>query len=452
MLHLLPAVIALSLMVASVCEAGTVHFREEALSAVERIQSSAPPASLYEEFGNIMDTMAKAEDLLEQDKIVEAENLYRLTLLKSSLYEEKVHAWQQAYQEPVRTKAGVIGDPAGLMSERGGAPDQAIHPGPAAEKVPVKDTDPEKPIADIEDETDGEPAQSPMIIGRKTNYTVRKGDSLRMIGAKFGADWRVIARDNGIAPGTGVKPGQKLLINTTRIIPKVMAEGIVINIPDRTLYLFKGKKLEKALPVGLGMNKSGDASIWKTPTGKFKIISKVKDPTWFVPPSIQSEMRRKGRTVKTVVPPGNRNPLGKYALKTSLSGILIHGTIFPQSIYGFSSHGCIRVMPGNMEEIYKEVRVNTGGEIIYQPVKVARTDDGRIFLEVHGDVYGRYKDLENVAKELIVKMNAQREVDWERVRSLVKSRSGIAEDISVRAPYRPLRTGKYDGDTGIAMR
>lgn len=424
---ILPAVIFLSFLAASVCGAQNRQSREDALSAVARIQTSAPPSTLYDEFGNIMDTMGKAEELFERGDKPEAENLYRLVILKSSLYEEKVRRLQQAHEEPSQSKTSNVRDPS--------CP-------PPANALQEGGTEADATTAGGIDETDDEPSQPHLIIGRRTTYTVNKGDTLRLIGARFGVSWRVIARDNGLDPGTGVKPGQKLRINTTRIIPKTMAEGIVINIPDRTLYLFKGRKLEKALPVGLGMIRSSDAAIWQTPTGKFRIISKVKNPTWFVPPSIQSEMRRKGRKVTAVVPPGDRNPLGKYALKTSLAGIMIHGTIFPQSIFGFSSHGCVRVMPDNMEEIYKEVKVNTGGEIIYQPVKVARSDDGRIFLEVHGDVYGKYADLESVARELIVKMKAQGEVDWEKVRRLVKKRSGIAEDISARDSARLSRTAE----------
>jgi L,D-transpeptidase ErfK/SrfK len=233
-----------------------------------------------------------------------------------------------------------------------------------------------------------------------------------------------------------------LRINTRRIIPKTVPDGIVINIPDRTLYYFRDKKLEQTLPVGLGMKKNTPATTWQTPTGKFRITSKVKDPTWFVPPSIQKEMKEKGRTVKQTVPPGNKNPLGKYALKTSLSGILIHSTIFPASIYGFNSHGCIRVLPQNMERFFQEIKVNTRGEIIYQPVKIAFSDDGRVFLEVHRDIYDRYKSLDDVAKGLIVKNNAEKMVDWERVKASIRSRKGIPEDVTSSDAHQPIKVGR----------
>jgi len=128
---------------------------------------------------------------------------------------------------------------------------------------------------------------------------------------------------------------------------------------------------------------------WQTPTGRFRIIAKAKDPTWTVPPSIQEEMRLEGKEIITSIPPGADNPLGRYAIKTTLPGILIHSTTKPWSIYTYASHGCIRVYPERMEELFKLIRVNTAGEIIYRPVKLATTETGRIFLEVHGDIYSK---------------------------------------------------------------
>jgi L,D-transpeptidase ErfK/SrfK len=135
-----------------------------------------------------------------------------------------------------------------------------------------------------------------------------------------------------------------------------------------------------------------------------------------------------------------------------MSGILIHGTIAPNSVYGFNSHGCIRVLPGNMQEIYKDIQVNTNGEIIYQPVKLAVSDDGRIFIEVHGDVYDRLGNLEEVAKGLIIKYNAQQKVDWEKVRATVRNKSGFPEDVTVREPPETRRTGDKQAEAEAPAR
>lgn len=405
------------------------NYRSEATSAVELMQMQPPHPSLYEEFGSVVETFSAAEALFAKHMSEESERLYRLTLLKYAHYGQRLRELEQkkqgtpGRQDPLPAVEGEVDKQDGVTAE------PAIADTAAGEAAPEPST---------------------MIVGRKTLHTVRKGETLRTVGARFGVNWRVLARDNGIDPATMLKPGQKLRINTTRIIPKVMLDGILINIPERTLYLFKGRKLEKTLPVGLGMGKSRHASVWQTPTGKFRIVSKVKDPTWFVPPSIQSEMRKQGKTVMSVVPPGDRNPLGRYALKTSITGILIHGTLSPSSVYGFNSHGCIRVLPGNMQEIYKDIRVNTSGEIIYQPVKLAVSSDGRVFIEVHGDVYDRVGNLEEVAKGLIIKHNAQQKVDWDKVRLSVRKKSGFPEDVTAAGPPESVRTDGQQAEAEVS--
>lgn len=436
-------VILFSLATATVCRAESRHFRNEALSAMQAIRKKAPPLPLAEEFTSIVDTFSRAEELAGQSMLDEAEKMYRLTLLKYSLYEKKVNSLPTP---PVNEKPS--SQPAASVEDQ---PEESVEKTPVLEpsRIPGNDApesiappdDTASPLhnvspgrrAETEDDQDREigPVSSHLIIGEKMVYTVKKRQSLRMLGAKLGVNWRTIARENGLNPATPLTVGQKLRINTRRIVPRTRTEGIVINIPDRTLYLFRDKKLEKALPVGLGMPKNSMKESWQTPTGTFTITSKIKDPTWFVPSSIQREMKQQGKVVQTEVPPGKKNPLGKYALKTSLSGILIHGTTRPESIFTFSSHGCIRVLPANIEEIFADIRINTAGEIIYQPVKMALSDDGRVFIEVHGDIYGRHKNLEEVAKELINRHNAQKKVDWNKVRSSLQRKTGIPEDVTL---------------------
>jgi lipoprotein-anchoring transpeptidase ErfK/SrfK len=276
------------------------------------------------------------------------------------------------------------------------------------------------------------------IVGTRSEYLVRKGDSLVRIGARLGVDWRQLARINGIEPSRTLRVGQVLYYDNHRIVPKRVKDGIVINIPDRTLYLFRGGRVWKSYPVAVGRpRKPKDDELWMTPTGRFTITAKEKDPTWRVPPSIQEEMERKGEDVVTEVPPGDDNPLGKYALRTTLPGILIHGTISPASIYSFSSHGCIRVSPANMEELFQAVSVRTPGEIVYQPVKLLVSQSGRVFLEVHRDIYDIYRgDLQAVAQRLIRRENVAGRVDWTLVSRALRRSSGIPEEVTRDATGR----------------
>jgi L,D-transpeptidase ErfK/SrfK len=270
-----------------------------------------------------------------------------------------------------------------------------------------------------------------MIIGGETVYHVVKGDSIELISSRLGVDKRSIIKNNNIDIKKTLRTGQELRINTRKIVPKIINDGVIVNIPDRMLYFFKNSKLETAFPVGLGMPSWRGMTRWRTPEDKFKVINKRKNPTWHVPESMQWKMMMEGKPVKTIVLPGHDNPLGRYAIDTSIPRVVIHETIWPTSVYRFRSHGCIRVMSENMEKFFKDIEINTLGEIIYKPVKIAVSDEGRIFLEVHKDIYGKVKDLNVEARGLIEKAGIADKVNWHKVDIILKEKSGIAEDITL---------------------
>jgi len=272
---------------------------------------------------------------------------------------------------------------------------------------------------------------SQFMVGGDILYTVKKSDTLKSVGAKFRVSPHYLAKINGIDGQKNLSKGQILKIVDRHIIPKRVTDGLVINIADCTLYYFRGGKLVTAIPVAVGKPKSKTHIAWHTPIGDFKIIAKTKDPTWRVPPSIQKEMEAKGSVVVAEIPPGPANPLGKFAMRTSIPGILIHSTTAPSSIYGFNSHGCIRVNPSQIEELFNYVRMNTTGEIIYRPVKLAVTDGGKVFLEVHGDAYEKMKSIPGEVQREIKKQNLGKRIDWRKVDRTVMEKSGIAEDISI---------------------
>lgn len=283
------------------------------------------------------------------------------------------------------------------------------------------------------------PISSSRIVGTIGEYTVRRGDTLRMIAARLGVNRNKLAEMNGIRLQDVIHPGQKLRYNNQRIIPNnSLQNGILINIPDRMLYLYQKGNLTYSTAVALGVPVRNKQFNWQTPTGRFKIINKAKDPIWTVPPSIQEEMRLQGKDVLTVVEPGPDNPLGKYAIRTSIPGILIHSTTQPWSIYTYSSHGCIRVFPQRMEELFKLVRANLTGEIIYKPVKLAVTENNRILLEVNGDIYNRTNGILVETKAIIRNYDLDHRVNWEKVLQAVNSKSGVAEDVTLDLPAHAI--------------
>ena len=299
-----------------------------------------------------------------------------------------------------------------------------VAPRPDVE-IPVEPAK-ENPTAEHATEPD-----SNRLVGVKGSYTVVKGDTIRLVAAKLGVSQQHLRSKNKLDAKGTLKAGQKLAYNNRKIIPQQLTDGIIVNIPDRTLYYFQRGNLVTSLPVALGSATKNEKYIWQTPVGKFKITAKIKDPTWTVPPSIQTEMEEQGKDVIISIPPGPENPLGKYAMRTSIPGILIHSTTKPWSIYSFSSHGCIRLSPVQMEEFFPQIKVNTRGEIIYKPVKLVVDGRGRVFLEVHHDIYNKSVSLVAEARQMIEEKKLSNQVDWEKFKAVLKHKNGTAEDISL---------------------
>lgn len=267
------------------------------------------------------------------------------------------------------------------------------------------------------------------LVGGETVYEVREGDTLARIGGFLGADWVTIARDNNLDWRKPIRPGQKIRITTLRIVPRRREDGIVINIPENMLYVFKRGRID-AFPVGLGMPRCDRTACWRTPVGPFTVTWREKDPTWHVPESMQEEMEREGEEVLTVVPPGPENPLGRFAVHLSIPGILIHETIWPETVYQYRSHGCIRMHREHMEPFFEEVERGTPGEIIYEPVKAAAAENGRVYLEVHRDVYRTGVDPGAEARARIENLGLSGQVDWGKVAEVVNRKSGRAEGVT----------------------
>lgn len=417
--------------------------RQDAVVELDRLHQPITDLNKSAELRSTEATFAIAEHYFQSNDLTQAERFYLLTIQKARII---LAALPKTPENSISLPATLSSPPA-TKDTRSPAPVDtaadypeysitvpAIEPSPPFAAVPESPTVSQEinaPSPDTDTVYYPESITSERLIGTASTYSVVKADTIRLVAAKLGVSRQHLVTANKLDDKAFLKIGQKLLYNNRKIVPQWMKNGIVVNIPDRTLYYFRQGKLAISIPVALGVAAKSDKYDWKTPTGKFKITAKMKDPTWHVPPSIQSEMEDRGKEVITSIPPGTDNPLGKYAIKTSLPGILIHSTTKPWSIYSFASHGCIRVYPEQMEGFFKEVKVNTLGEIIYKPVKLAITEKGRVFLEVHRDVYSKSNGLAMEARRLIEKQNLSDRVDWKKVESIVRLKAGIAEDISL---------------------
>lgn len=270
---------------------------------------------------------------------------------------------------------------------------------------------------------DGAPPICNAIVGGQLTYTATKNDSLSSVGARFGIDVQTLAQLNGLKTSARLKEGQEVHIDNRHIALRALDDGIVINIPQRMLFYFESGKLVAGFPVGLGRKN------WPTMLGDFEVSEKEIDKTWIVPESIQEEMAEKGKPVKTRVPPGPNNPLGKHWIRISPS-CGIHGTNAPASIYKFQTHGCIRLAPEDIASLFAQVPVGTPVTIVYEPVLLARLPDGKLYLEVHPDIYGKAGDPLEAVKQLAAASNVESVIDWQEVREIIVARRGLAQELS----------------------
>lgn len=269
-----------------------------------------------------------------------------------------------------------------------------------------------------------------IITSGEEAYRVVEGDSLLLISAKFGVDLERITTENNLDSDQPLQPGLELRVTTRKIAPKAAVTGIVVDIPGRMLYYFKAGRLEMSFAVGLGMPQWQGMTRWRTPTGGFTVTGKEQDPVWYVPESIQWKMQVQGMPVLITMPPGPDNPLGRFVLYTSMKGICIHETIWPTTVYQFRSHGCIRVLAQNIERLFEEIALETPGEMVYEPVKAAVAADGKIYLQVDPDVYGKAGDLMAAARKRFGELGVAGRVDWGKVETVVDEEAGVAEDVT----------------------
>ena len=244
------------------------------------------------------------------------------------------------------------------------------------------------------------------------------------------------------------KAGTQIRIPSSYLLPDAPRQGVVINLPEYRLYYYvpskepkevvktvkdvkevkdvndiKTSPLEVSLdakpeikpeikeikPIKVISYSVGIGRVdWKTPLGVTNIVGKVKNPTWTPPPSIKAEHLAKGDPLPDVWPAGPDNPLGLFAFRLGIPGYLLHSTNKPQGVGMQVSHGCMRLYPKDIEQLFPLLPVGTKVNIINQPIKVGWSN-GKLYLEVHPLLEGEESPFQqrlDSAMSLIEKANA----------------------------------------------
>jgi lipoprotein-anchoring transpeptidase ErfK/SrfK len=174
---------------------------------------------------------------------------------------------------------------------------------------------------------------SPIITESSTTYTVKQGDTLDQIANKFNTTVDLISKCNSVK-STTLRPGMQLKI-------PVIDFSVIVDKAQNTLILKADEGVVKVYQVSTGK----DTSI--TPSGTFKVVNRIKNPTWYAPG---------GR----VIPAGNpENILGSRWLGLDKPGYGIHGTTEPSSIGRSVTAGCVRMLNEDVNELFVILPVGT---------------------------------------------------------------------------------------------
>lgn len=262
------------------------------------------------------------------------------------------------------------------------------------------------------------------IFGALKWHRVKKKETLLDVAREYGLGYNEIIDLYPEVDPWSPPEGKELIIPSRWILPDSSREGIVINIAEMRLFYFVGSGERQQImtfPIGIG-----DFG-FPTPEGRYIIRSKRENPSWFIPPSLQEKYGRK------VIPPGPDNPLGAYWMRLDDTMYGIHGTDIPWSVGRLVTHGCIRLYPEDIENLYPIVNAGTKVNILYEPVKIAFSE-GKVHVEVHRDVYNKIDDFVEYGEGRLIAKGGNWKVDRQKFLQALKRRDGMPVDVTGADP------------------
>ena len=226
--------------------------------------------------------------------------------------------------------------------------------------------------------------------------------------------------------------------------PDVLINGsglhVVINLPQTRLFVYRDGALLKTYPVAVGK------MLTQTPTGTYAVTGVYPNPIWYVPKSIQEEMKQQGKPVLTSVPPGPDNPLGNAFVRFGEArlGLGMHGTNAPTSVPGFRSHGCVRLKNEDIDELATTVAPGAAVTVAYQTVLLNEDAAGELWLTALKNPY-KLDDpsFEQLAQVLLAwQANRQVALHGKRVDLALKERNGKPVCLSCKSTDKARISGE----------
>ncbi len=167
-------------------------------------------------------------------------------------------------------------------------------------------------------------------------YQVQPGDSLGKLSKKYNTTKELIKRSNNLKSDV-IRVGENLRIWKAPF-------SVFVSKSQNTMVLKSNDEVVKIYRVSTGKDKKDNA----TPTGVFKIASKIANPVWFKPGG------------QPVPPESPENELGSRWMGFDTDPHYgIHGTIHPDMIGENATAGCVRMVNADVEELFDLLPMGT---------------------------------------------------------------------------------------------
>ncbi|MFD1207475.1 L,D-transpeptidase family protein [Modicisalibacter tunisiensis] len=278
------------------------------------------------------------------------------------------------------------------------------------------------------------------IVGHPRVVTASHDDTVVDIGLNHGIGFDAMRLANPTLNMWLPGEGTEVVVPTRFILPPGPREGVVINLAEKRLYYYPPTGEDEparveTYPVGVGRMD------WQTPLGTTTITTKIENPAWYPPQSIREERARTGKpALPRVVPAGPDNPLGDYAMLLDIPGYMIHGTNRPRGVGMQVSHGCIRMLPRDIDNLVHRLPDGTQVRIINQPVKLG-WDNGLLYAQIYPPAEGE-SQAQEVSDALAAVNKAVKGkdflVDYAHLMAELKSPSGRVTPLLLEGRPFPL--------------
>lgn len=171
-----------------------------------------------------------------------------------------------------------------------------------------------------------------------------------MLGERFHMDVKYLKKLN---PTKQFVEGETITVINTGKPASERVTRVVADRNEKVLLAYNGDKLVATYPTTIGSTATA------TPSGKFKVVNKVKMPHYKATVNRDSETDKK----TFILPPGPNSPVGVVWMGLNKPSYGIHGSPVPEGISRQASLGCVRLTNWDVLELYANIQNGATVEI-----------------------------------------------------------------------------------------